>query len=49
MKYQIIVDYKKTVDCLSYADMLFKSMHYRMTGHHVQEVTTRHAIQVRKD
>ena len=41
MKYQIIVDYKKTVDCLNYADMMFRSMQYRFEGHHVQEVTTR--------
>ena len=41
MKYQIIVDYKKTVDCLSYADMMFRSMQYRLKGCHVQEVTTR--------
>ena len=46
MKYQIIVNYKKTVDCLNYADMVFKSMSYRLKGCHVQEVIThQHSIQ----
>ena len=39
MKYQIIVDYKTVVDCVNYADMMFRSMQYRLQGCHVQEVT----------